>query len=144
MVFNDGIYLVIDEWLFIADRVFYPLIIGISVVAYSYTNGIISHPDALFTVNVDIIDGISVHWVVPVIVSNNVWYRFIGIGIHFVDTGPVCSYEDFIVIVGTDTVNTNVHQSGWDMHDFVLIQVIGKYSPLESTDKNLVRRFMIV
>ena len=29
------------------------------------------------------------------------------------------------------------------MHDFVLIQVIGKYSPLESTDKNLVRRFMI-
>ena len=38
-----------------------PLIIGISVVAYSYTNGIISHPDALFTVNVDIIDGISVH-----------------------------------------------------------------------------------
>lgn len=40
MVFNDGIYPVIDELIVIADRVFYPLIIGISVVAYSYTNGI--------------------------------------------------------------------------------------------------------
>ena len=121
MVLDDGVYLVIDEWLFIADRVFYPLVIGISVIAYSYADGIIGHPDTLLAVDVNVIDSISVHWVVPIVVGNDIRFGCIGIGIHLVDTGSVRCDENLIVIEGTDTVDADVHQSGWYMHDLVLV-----------------------
>ena len=123
---------------------FYPLVIGISVVAYGDTDGIIGYPDALFAVNVDVVDGIPVHRVVPVVVGNNVWYGLISSSVHFVDAGSVCCNENFIVSVGTDAVDADIHQAGRYMHDFMFVQVIDKYSSLKSTDKNLTGRFVIV
>ena len=61
--------LIVDEGLFIAYRMFYPFIIVIPVVTHSNAYGVVCHPNALLLVDVYVVNGVAVHGVVSVEVS---------------------------------------------------------------------------
>ena len=110
MVFDDGVYLVVDQRLPVAYRMFYPGIFGIIVVADGNAYGVIGYPDALLLVYVEVVDGVSVHAVVAVVVGHNVGLGPVVVHVHLVDACTVGGYQQFLVAERADAVDADVSQ----------------------------------
>ena len=142
MVFDDGVYLVVDEGLFIADGMLYPFVIAVPVVAYGNSDGIVRHPDTLLVIHVYVVDGIAVHGIVPVEVGHDVRFGLIGIHIHFVDTRAVCRYQYLILAESANPVDADVYQTRLDMKCLVKVEVVYINPPLKSSDEDFAAAFM--
>ena len=143
-VFDDGVHLVVDERLLVAHRVFYPAVVGIPFVAHGDADGVVCHPDALFVVHVDVVDGVPVHRVVAVIVRHDVGNGFVRLCIHLVDADAIGGYQDFFLVEVLDAVDADVCQFGLDVYHFILVGLVDVYSPSEGSDEQLARGRVIV
>ena len=121
---------------------FYPFIIVISVISYSNADRIVGHPDSLFIINIYIIDGIAVHGIITIVIGYNIWFAFIGVYIHFVNSCAIGGDQYLIITKDTDTVDTNIFQTRFQ-HDRVMkVQVIHEYSFLKRSNKYFITTFM--
>ena len=141
MVFNDGIHLVVDERLLVADGMFDPLVTGVLIVAYSNADRIVGHPDAV-AVYIKIIDTIAVHGIIAVIIRHNIRLAFVSFHIHFIYTGTVCGYQYLFVIKSFDAGDTHVFQAGIELDGLMEIHVICIDTSLKGSYEELAAFFM--
>ena len=59
VIFDDGIYLIVDERLLVANRMFDPFITGILIVAYCDADRVIGYPDA-FIIYIEVVNTVAV------------------------------------------------------------------------------------
>ena len=122
---------------------FYPFIIVIPVVTHSNAYGVVCHPNALLLVDVYVVNGVAVHGVVSVEVSDDIGFGRVSLHIHFVDTGTVCGYKYFFVSESNDTVYADVRQTGFYEGCFVELEVIYIHASLKSSDKDFAASLVI-
>ena len=81
--------MVIDQGLLVADRMFDPFVAWITIVLHGNSNRIVCHPYPALFVYIDIIDTVSVHAIVAVVVCYNKWLGLISLNVHFIDTSAI-------------------------------------------------------
>ena len=134
MIFDDGIHLVIDKRLLVADRMLDPLVTGILIVTYCDADRVISHPDA-FVIYIEVVNTVAVHGIVAIVIRHDVGGALIGIHIHFIYTGTICSYQYFFVIEGFDTCNADILQTDIQLYSLMNIHIVQINAFLERTDE---------
>ena len=134
MVFDDGIHLVIDKRLLVADRMFDPFITGILIVAYCDADRVIGYPDA-FVIYIEVVNTVAVHGIIAIVIRHDVGGALIGIHIHFIYTGTICSYQYFFVIEGFDTCNADILQTDIQLYSLMNIHIVQINAFLERTDE---------
>ena len=134
VIFDDGIYLIVDERLLVANRMFDPFITGILIVAYCDADRVISHPDA-FIIYIEVVNTVAVHGIIAIVIRHDVGGALIGIHIHFIYTGTICSYQYFFVIEGFDTCNADILQTDIQLYSLMNIHIIQINAFLERTDE---------
>ena len=132
-IFNDTIHLVVDQRLLVSDRMFYPVIAWVAIVAHSYTYGIICQPDTVFIIHIDIINAITVHSIIFIVVSNDVWSGVIWIHVHFEYSCTVCGNEKFFVIQRFNGIDADISETFFGLTDLFGIHVIYENTTLEGS-----------
>ena len=97
-IFYDTVYLIINQWLLVANGVFYPVITRIAISAYGNPYRVVGQPDAVFFVYINIVDTIAVHGIVFIIIGYDIRVGLIGVNIHFEYPCTIGSYQQFFVI----------------------------------------------
>ena len=120
----------------------YPFVITVPVVAYGNADRIVRHPDALLVIHIYVVDCIAVHGVISVEVGHDVRFGPVSVHIHLVDTCTVCRYQYVFFTEGTDTVDADIYQAGFDVERLMKVQIVYIDTSLKGSDKDFVAAFM--
>ena len=78
-------HMIINQRLLVADGMFYPVVVLISVVDYGDSRRIIGKPYSLFLIHIDIIDDISHHLVIAFVVGGEIRMYHATVSLNFVN-----------------------------------------------------------
>ena len=95
---------------------------------------VIGYPDA-FVIYIEVVNTVAVHGIIAIVIRHDVGGALIGIHIHFIYTGTICSYQYFFVIEGFDTCNADILQTDIQLYSLMNIHIVQINAFLERTDE---------
>ena len=98
----------------------------------------------MLVIHIYVVDCIAVHGVISVEVGHDVRFGPVSVHIHLVDTCTVCRYQYVFFAEGTDTVDADIYQAGFDAERLMKVQIVYIDTSLKGSDKDFAAAFMKV
>ena len=134
-VFNDRVYLVVDQRLSVSDRMLYPVVAFVPVVYNGNSFRVVGYPYPLFFININVIDVIAVHLIVAFVAGDDVRFRDTRVHVDFVYTHTFCRYQQLCLVQRLDSGNVYIAQIRIGVYNPLLPYVVGKDAFFKSTDE---------